>query len=86
MFRPEPSGYGCDVSNNVKVVTKDGKRDYVGSTICDGPGVYRLMLTWPFKVEGQIVEVPLEDIAEVVNVEVGELGEPPRVEDTRIRA
>lgn len=79
MFGPTGFGYWPGVSHNVKLVTRDGQRDYVGSPICEGPGIYRLMLTWPFKAEGQIVEVPLEDIEEIVEVTVGELGKPPRV-------
>lgn len=49
-----------------KIVELKGEdRIRVGIPVCEGPGTYRLMLTWPDEREGRIIEIPVEDIESV---------------------
>lgn len=51
---------------------------HVGITICEGPGRYRMVLTRPFNDQGQIVEIPVDEIASIETVESTPLGEEPQ--------
>lgn len=69
----------------LKVTTKqdDGPiRTYVGEGVCTGPGVFRLVLTWPYDRGGRIVEIPLTEVESVVPVEPRALGDEPAGQST----
>ncbi len=51
---------------------------HVGITICEGPGRYRMVLTRPFSDQGQIVEIPVDEIESVETVESTPLGKEPQ--------
>lgn len=62
----------------VKVTTKGSERTYVGMEVCGGPGVIRLLLTWPYERAAEVVEVPLDEVDSVAEVEeLQPLGEMP---------
>ncbi|MGA7270242.1 MAG: hypothetical protein WB239_04145 [Acidimicrobiia bacterium] len=52
---------------------------HVGITVSKGPGTYRLLLTRPYIDEGQVIEIPLEEITEVEEAREGPLDRPPRL-------
>jgi hypothetical protein len=64
----------------VQVHTKNGSvASYVGLEICEGPGVMRLLLTWPYERSAEIVEIPVEKIQSVTEIEQPHpLGATPR--------
>lgn len=51
---------------------------HVGITICEGPGRYRMVLTRPFSAQGQIIEIPVEEIESIETVEATPLGQEPQ--------
>lgn len=60
---------------------KDGRTEtYVGLTICEGPGMCRMILTRPYHQAGRIVEIPNARIASVDTVPSIPLGEQPHTE------
>ena len=62
----------------VRVSTNNGSDDsYVGLEICDGPGVMRLLITWPYERSAQVVEIPVDSIESVREVEPHPLGAKP---------
>ena len=74
---PDRSDDGEATSREVKVTTGNQEAEHVGYPICEGPGVMRLLLTWPYSSEGQIVEIERERITSISDVEPRTLGEPP---------
>lgn len=52
---------------------------HFGVPICKGPGMYRMMLTWPASDEGRIVEIPRARIREISPAQAASRGEMPRV-------
>lgn len=55
---------------------------HFGVPICKGPGMYRMMVTWPAAEEGRIVEIPRAQIQEISPAQPGARGEMPRVLET----
>lgn len=51
----------------------------VGIPVCTGPAVYRLLVTWPERNEGRIIEIPREEIESISEADVRPRGRPPRV-------
>jgi hypothetical protein len=42
---------------------RDGKTEIrVGIPVCTGPASYRLLVTWPERNEGRIIEIPRDEI------------------------
>lgn len=62
----------------VRIKKSDGTC-HVGITVSKGPGTYRLLLTRPYCDEGQVIEIPLEEIVEVDQAREGPLEEPPKM-------
>lgn len=68
------------MSNEIEVRASDpsrGERTYVGLEICRGPGVFRLLLTRPYRSAGRTVDIPLEHVEEVARVATSPQGQPP---------
>lgn len=65
------------MAQQVKVTLDSDGSSHFGIPISEGPGVYRLLLTWPYKLDGRVKEIPLEDIRSVEEVEAGPRGEEP---------
>lgn len=61
-----------------RIVTKDNGPDRIGIPITEGPGTFRLMVTWPYKDEGRIAEVPLENVERIEEAVQGPMKRPPR--------
>ena len=49
----------------------------VGLPVCEGPGTYRLLLTHPHQVEGQILEIPRDQIEAVERLSPRPRGDVP---------
>ncbi len=62
----------------VKIVIKDNGPDRIGIPISKGPGTFRLMITWPYMDEGQIAEVPLENIERIDEAIQGPMKKSPK--------
>ncbi|CAN5865976.1 hypothetical protein BH23ACT4_BH23ACT4_10010 [soil metagenome] len=72
------------MSGNEKVLQiKSGGRTQtrVGIPVCTGPASYRLLVTWPERNEGQIVEIPREEIESISEVEPRPRGRQPWNDD-----
>lgn len=52
---------------------------HYGVPVCKGPGMYRLMVTWPTSDEGKIIEIPCSQIRDIAAVQSATRGEMPRV-------
>lgn len=52
---------------------------HFGVPICKGPGVYRMMVTWPSAEEGKVIEIPRAQIREICPAQPGLRGEMPRI-------
>lgn len=66
------------MDTEVKVTTKgDEPESFVGLEISGGPGVLRLLLTWPYERAAEIVELPVEKVASVTEVRPHPLGDAP---------
>ncbi|MDH3190839.1 MAG: hypothetical protein OEM39_09430 [Acidimicrobiia bacterium] len=52
---------------------------HYGVPICKGPGMYRLMVTWPAADEGRIIEIPRGRITEIAIVRASSRGEMPTI-------
>lgn len=66
------------MGTEVKVITKGGEPEtYVGLEISGGPGVTRLLLTWPYERAAEIVEIPVERIESVTEVGPHPMGSKP---------
>lgn len=63
----------------VEIRTKPDGETHVGVPICEGPKTYRLLLTWPYRDDGRIIEIPLQDIESVAEAVDGPRKEPPTV-------
>lgn len=50
----------------------------VGIPVCTGPASYRLLVTWPERNEGRIIEIPNEDIESISEADARPRGHPPR--------
>lgn len=62
----------------VRISRSDGT-SHVGITVSQGPATYRLLLTRPYLDEGQIVEIPLEEIESIEQAREGPLDQPPKM-------
>lgn len=62
----------------VRIRKRDGTH-HVGITVSKGPGTYRLLLTRPYSDEGQVIEIPLEEIETVDQAREGPPDRPPRL-------
>lgn len=74
------------MSKEVEVKISDpsrGKRSYVGRAISNGPGLLRLLITRPYRLAGRTVEVPVEQVEEVVLLERGDSEDRPVSEKLR---
>ncbi len=49
----------------------------VGIPVCTGPGSYRLLVTWPERSEGRIIEIPQDEIESISDVETRPRGQQP---------
>lgn len=58
---------------------KGSSRVHIGITICQGPGRYRMVLTRPYNEQGQIVEIPVDEIESIETIEPAPLGTEPRL-------
>lgn len=57
---------------------EDGKtRVRTGTTVCEGPENYRLVLTRPYHEAGRVIEIPRSYIRSVKAVKPGPLGDDP---------
>lgn len=68
------------MSKEVEVQISDpfrGRRRYIGRAISKGPGLLRLLLTRPYGQAGRTVEVPVEQVEDVVPFERGDSEESP---------
>lgn len=66
------------MGSEVKVTTKDTEpKTYVGLEISGGPGVTRLLLTWPYERAAEIVEIPVANIESVTEVGPHPMGAKP---------
>jgi len=61
----------------VKATDGTTTQTYVGKTICEGPGCYRLVLTRPYHEAGRIAEIPRSRIESITEVQSGPLGTDP---------
>jgi hypothetical protein len=71
------------MSENEQVIRpkRDGKTEIrVGIPVCTGPASYRLLVTWPERNEGQIVEIPRDEIESISEADIRPRGRPPRIE------
>ncbi len=71
------------MSENEQVieVKKDGRtQTRVGIPVCTGPASYRLLVTWPERNEGRIIEIPRDEIESISEVDPRLRGTPPRVD------
>jgi hypothetical protein len=71
------------MSENEQVIQlkRDGKTEIrVGIPVCTGPASYRLLVTWPERNEGQIVEIPRDEIESISEADTRPRGRPPRIE------
>ncbi len=55
---------------------------HFGVPICKGPGMYRMMVTWPTTEEGRIIEIPRAQIQDISPAQTGARGDMPRVLET----
>lgn len=55
---------------------KDGRK-FMGFAVCEGPQTYRVMVTWPYREEGRVVEVDRREIEEIRTVDSVAIGEKP---------
>jgi hypothetical protein len=70
------------MSENEQVIRlkHDGKTETrVGIPVCTGPASYRLLVTWPERNEGQIVEIPADQIESISPAESRPRGRRPRI-------
>jgi hypothetical protein len=51
----------------------------VGIPVCTGPVSYRLLITWPERNEGRIVEIPVEEIESISTAESRPRGKAPSI-------
>lgn len=58
---------------------EDGKEIRIGIPISNGPETFRLLLTRPIAMEGQIEDIPIESIEAVHEIEPGPRGDPPEI-------
>ena len=66
------------MDEEVKVTTKgDEPESYVGLEISGGPGMMRLLLTWPYERAAEIVEIPVEEVESITEVGPQPLGAAP---------
>ena len=66
------------MGSEVKVTTKDEEpQTFVGLEISGGPGVTRLLLTWPYERAAEIVEIPVTNIQSVIEVGPHPMGAKP---------
>lgn len=63
----------------VKITTRADGTTHIGLPVSDGPKTYRLVLAWPYKDEGRIVEIPLRDIESVNEAKLGPMKEKPKI-------
>lgn len=63
-------------------VKRDGRvLTRVGIPVCTGPASYRLLVTWPERNEGRIIEIPRDEIESISEVGTRPRGRPPLLED-----
>ena len=70
------------MSENEQVIRlkRDGKTETrVGIPVCTGPASYRLLVTWPDRNEGRIIEIPRDEIESISEVGARPRGRPPRI-------
>lgn len=68
------------MSGNEQVIElkRDGRTlTRVGIPVCTGPASYRLLVTWPERNEGQIIEIPREEIESISEAESRPRGRQP---------
>jgi hypothetical protein len=59
---------------------RDGKTETrVGIPVCTGPASYRLLVTWPERNEGRIIEIPRDEIESISEAGARPRGRPPRI-------
>lgn len=64
---------------------RDGRtQTRVGIPVCTGPASYRLLVTWPERNEGRIIEIPRDEIESISEVAMRPRGEPPRIDEAGI--
>jgi hypothetical protein len=60
------------MSRNEQVIAlrREGRiQTRVGIPVCTGPASYRLLVTWPERNEGRIIEIPRDEIESISEVE-----------------
>lgn len=66
-------------------VKRDGRiLARVGIPVCTGPASYRLLVTWPERNEGRIIEIPRDEIESISEVDTRPRGRTPRVDELSI--
>jgi hypothetical protein len=59
------------VKRNGRLLTR------VGIPVCTGPASYRLLVTWPERNEGRIIEIPRDEIESISEVDTRPRGLQP---------
>lgn len=63
-------------------VKRDGRvLTRVGIPVCTGPASYRLLVTWPERNEGRIIEIPRDEIESISEIDTRPRGRAPQVEE-----
>ena len=57
---------------------RDGRtQTRVGIPVCTGPASYRLLVTWPERSKGRIIEIPRDEIESISEVGTRPRGRQP---------
>lgn len=63
-------------------VKRDGRMlTRVGIPVCTGPASYRLLVTWPERNEGRIIEIPRDEIESISEVDSRPRGRSPQTDE-----
>jgi len=69
------------LEKRVKVEGDNGNETHFGVPVCEGPKTYRLLVTWPYDLVGEIVEIPLDRVESISDIQSGRMGAEPEVVD-----
>jgi hypothetical protein len=67
------------LEKKIEIKIGAGNETHFGIPVCRGPKTYRLLITWPYKLVGEIVEVPVEEVSSISDIESGKMGSEPAV-------
>ncbi|MEX1038376.1 MAG: hypothetical protein WDZ96_05950 [Acidimicrobiia bacterium] len=67
-------------TEQVVQLKRNGKTETrVGIPVCTGPASYRLLVTWPERNEGRIIEIAKDEIESISQADSRPRGRPPRI-------